>query len=71
MQIGGDFGNLRSVKLTRKNGKKLTNTEEFTGILKDTLDDDFGFDSMLSWQMARTTWGIVSALAGFLKTQDK
>jgi hypothetical protein len=42
----------------------------FTGIRRETLKDDFSFDSMLCWQTTRPLPATVTNLGGFIDTQD-
>lgn len=44
--------------------------ELFTGVVRQEVDDDNSFDGMLAWQITRPYPCIVTAIGGFLHTQD-
>ena len=45
--------------------------QTFTGVYKDTLQDDYSYDSMLAWQIIRPFPAIVASIGGFIHTMDE
>ena len=43
----------------------------FSGIHYDTLEADMDFENMISWQQIRPFNGTITAIAGFINSQDK
>ncbi len=48
-----------------------TGTTLFTGTISDTIDDDYSFDASLVWRVTRPTPLTITAIGGYLATQDK
>jgi hypothetical protein len=71
VQVGSSFsGKMHPMKLTTPGGKTLPYLSPFTGIVRDTLENDFSFDSMLCWQTTRPFPATMTAFGGFLTTED-
>lgn len=51
-------------------GKNLPYLSMYSGIIRETLNDDFSYDSMLAWKINRPYPTTVTALGGFIETQD-
>ena len=70
VQIGTDFTDMHPIPMTTPGGKTLPYLSPFTGIKRDTLKNDFSFDSMLCWQSTRPFPVTVTAIGGFIATED-
>ena len=70
MQIGTDFDNMLPIPTTTPSGNNLPYLTMGNGIRRETLKNDFSFDSMLAWQSTRPFPATVTALGGFISTED-
>lgn len=72
IKFGVDFaGTLHQAKLATKGGTAIAPSTLFSGILSDTIQDDYSFDGMISWQQTRPTPGQILAVGGYIQAQDK
>lgn len=71
IKFSTDFNHLHTANLTSPGGTTYAKTALFSGIWWDTLDDDYGFDSMLCWEIDRPYPATVCAVEPFLHTQDR
>lgn len=54
IQFGTDFGStLQQAKLADGTGTQPAPTQMYSGLWRETLNDDYTFDSMLSWRIVR------------------
>jgi hypothetical protein len=56
--------------------KTVTNTPQganqfFSGVYKDTLQDDYSYDGMVAWQVSRPLPAVISSIGAFIHTQDE
>jgi hypothetical protein len=71
VKFGTDFNHLTTAQFRTPGGRALSETELFSNIYADTLDDDSGFDGAICWESAGP-WPVnVLALGGFVQTQDQ
>jgi len=70
VKIGVDNGKSRPVPAISPGGKQLPYLSTYSGIVRDTLENDFSFDSMLRWETTRPYPATVTALGGFITTED-
>jgi hypothetical protein len=70
VQVGTDFDNMLPVSVTSPMGKNLPYLSMFSGIKRETLKDDFSFDTMLCWQTTRPYPATVVTFGGFITTED-
>lgn len=70
VQVGTNFSNMVSVLTTSPLGKPLPYLSAYSGIRRETLKDDFSFDSMLCWQTTRPFPATVTTFGGFIETTD-
>ena len=70
VQVGTDFSDMLPVPTVSPTGKNLPYLSLYSGIKRETLKNDFSFDSMLAWQTTRPYPATVTALGGFLTTED-
>lgn len=72
IKVGTNFNKMRPAPLTKidAGGKTLNYLNSFTGIIRETLDDDFSYDSMLTFKIDRPTPGTVTVFGGFIETSD-
>lgn len=72
ISFGTDFTNLNTALLMSPGGTvPLTDYQMFSGIHWGPLNDDYGFDSMLCWQITRPLPAAVLTVGNFLHTQDR
>ena len=43
----------------------------YSGVIHDTLDDEYSYDGMVAWRVSRPMPANVVALSGFFATQDR
>ena len=66
------FGNsLRPGNMTNPDGSALDPGELYTGLVNDTMDADYDTEGKLAWEITRPYPAIVTAVSGYLQTQDK
>lgn len=70
LQVGTDFAKMKPVPTTSPMGNNPPYLSAFSGVRRETLGDDFSFDSMLCWQTIRPYPATVVAFGGFIETQD-
>ncbi len=72
LSVGTDFGNsLHPVKLSKTGGTSLAQPALYSGVLTDTITDDYSKEGMLSWQQTRPLPGQILVVGGYIETQDK
>ena len=59
-----------SAKLTTPGGVDIPVTSLYSGIWRDSLTDDYSYDSMLAWRISRPYPATVALASAFLQTQD-
>lgn len=69
---GTDLAKTKQVPLTKVDagGKKLNYLQTFSGILRETLADDFSYDSKIAWKIKRPYPATVVAYGAFISTED-
>jgi len=70
MSIGTVFDKLLPVLFKSDANVILPVGQTFSGVYRDQLNDDYSYDSMLCWRISRPHTAIVSAIEGFIHTQD-
>lgn len=73
ISIGTQFVDLTKVRvLELKSDRVNINAANvlFSGVARQEVDDDYTYDGMLAWQITRPYPCIVTAVGGFLHTQD-
>jgi hypothetical protein len=70
VQVGTDFNNMLPVPTVSPTGNPLPYLSTFSGIKRETLKNDFSFDSMLCWQTTRPFPATVTTFGGFISTED-
>lgn len=71
VSFGTDFAKLHAAQFKSSGGTPYNNTRLFSGVYWDTLDDDYGFDSMFAWQVTRPYPAALVAYTVFQNTQDR
>jgi hypothetical protein len=70
--FGTSFGKLHEAQLKSPGGtQSLTLLQLFNGVYSSTVDDSWGTESMLCWQISRPYPACVVAVDGFLQTTDR
>ena len=70
VKVGTTLGKTKPVPTTTPGGKQLPYLTTATGIKRETLTDDFSFDSMLCWETTRPYPATVVTYGGFIETED-
>jgi hypothetical protein len=70
VQVGTDFANTLPVPVLSPGGNLPPYLSTFSGIKRETLKNDFSFDSMLCWQTTRPFPATVTTFGGFINTED-
>jgi hypothetical protein len=72
IKFGTDFSHLREAQLrTAGDQIALTKLQLFNGVYWQTLDDTYGFNSMLCWQVDRPYPAVVAAIGGRMQMSDR
>lgn len=71
IQFGTTFTKMHAAQFKSPGGKAYTPLQMFSGVFTDTIEDDNTYDGMLCWQVTRPLPAIITALGGFLSTQDR
>lgn len=72
IKMGTDFGQtLKPTKLTITGGASLSQPALFSGVLSDTLNDDYSKNGMPAWQQTRPVPGQILVVGGYIEAQDK
>ena len=70
VKVGTDFAATLPVPVTSPQQNNPPYLSMFSGIRRESLKDDYSFDSMLCWQTTRPFPATVTAFGGFIDTQD-
>lgn len=72
IKFGTDFGlTLRPAKLQTPGGTAVAQPTLYSGIIADTVEDDYSLSGMLSWQQTRPLPGQILVVGGYISTQDR
>lgn len=71
VKIGTDFDKLYSVPLKTAGGTPYSAPTLFSGIVSDTLRDDFSYDGMIAWEVTRQYPCTVTSVGGYIVSADK
>jgi hypothetical protein len=71
LNIGTDFDTLYAVKFATDGGTRYAAPELFTGIVADTLKNNYTYDGKIAWQSTRQYPVTVTAVGGYVMTQDR
>jgi hypothetical protein len=71
ISFGTKFTALHLANFKTGSGKAYTPLQLFNGVYWDTLQDDYGFDSMLCWQIGRPYPAAVCSVAGFMNQSER
>lgn len=72
LEVGTNLNNTKPAPLTKVDagGQRLNYLDMFSGIVRETLANDYSYDSMLAWKIKRPYPTTVIALGGFIETTD-
>jgi len=70
VSFGTEFDSLRPALFETPGGKSYTVDQSFTGIHRDTIEDDESFDSQICWEITRPYPCNLNTIGGFLHTED-
>lgn len=71
VSMGTSFDKLRPANFRAANGDPIGTLETFSGVVEDTIEDDYSFDGMICWRATRPMPANLVAIEGFIQTQDK
>lgn len=71
LSLGTDFSRMHPILMRSPGDRAFSPTELADGILVDAVDDDSSYDSMLAWQVDGPYSTKITALGGFIKTEDR
>lgn len=71
IKFGTILGATRAAQLRSKGNVPYPLTSLFSGVHWDTLEDEYGYDSMVCWEITRPYPATVCTLGAFLHTQDR
>jgi len=66
-----DAGKMFPVKLLQANGAAISVLETFSGVVQDSLQDDYSYDGMMCWRVSRPYPAHVVAISGNIAAQDQ
>lgn len=72
VRVGTNLNKTKPAPLTKVDagGINFKFLQMFTGIIRETLEDDFSYDSMLAWKINRPYPTTVIVFGGFIETSD-
>jgi hypothetical protein len=71
VQVGTDFANKLLPANFKDDGDALFPPNQmYSGTWRDTVESDYDFDSMITWQILRPYPASVVSIGAMLKTQD-
>lgn len=71
VSFGTTFPKVDPAKFRQPNDTAFLVNQQFTGIYKDTVTDDYSYDGMLCWQVTRPYPLNIANVAGFIETADE
>lgn len=69
--VGTDFLKLRPALMQTASKKPLLAPTLYSGPSTNTVDNDYGFEGQVAWQITRPYPATVTAIGGYLETVDK
>lgn len=72
LRVGTSFNGTYPVPFNKVDagGKNMQYLDTFSGITRETLKDDFSYDSQIAWQTTRPYPATITAFGAFIETQD-
>lgn len=71
VSVGIDFTNVRTIPLKTPGGTEIAAPTLYTGVISGTLETKYDFDNMIAWKVCRPYPATITAVGGYLSTQDK
>jgi hypothetical protein len=71
VSFGTRFNKTDPAKFRQPNDTTYLINQQFTGVYKDTISDDYSYDGMVCWQQLRPYPLNIANIAPFLETQDE
>jgi hypothetical protein len=71
ISFGTQFDKLHAANFKTLGGRAYTRLQLFTGVYWDTIEDNYGFDSMICWQITRPYPAAIASLTGFMEEADR
>lgn len=71
LSVGTNINDLEPLNIQTDGGISVAPPTLYSGILWDTVNDDYGFTSQLAWEQTRPYPCLIQAIQGYLQGQDK
>ena len=71
INFGTDFDNLHKVQQRTAGGTYVNAPTLLTGIIQSQIENDYSFEAQICWEQTRPYPGILTAVGGFISTQDR
>lgn len=70
VKAGLSFDGLRTLNFKTKGGRLYSAAELYSGVFWDSIDSEYDVDSQLCWTITRPYPATITAIGGFMQTQD-
>jgi hypothetical protein len=70
LEVGTDFTDLNPALFDNDADVPNTPTDLYSGLWRNTVANDYGYDSMIAWQIVRPYPASIVSMGAFLKTSD-
>lgn len=71
ISVGTTFNNLHKAIFKTLGGTAYPQSQLYSGEFSNTVEDTYGYDGMLCWQVTRPLPATMTAFGGFLETEDR
>lgn len=71
LKFGTNFAALRPAPMTSDGGTPPVAPALFSNTVSTTVDDDYSFQGAIAWQVTRPYPVMITAMGGYIETQDK
>ncbi len=71
IRVGVDFTTMFPVRLATDGGTPIAEPNLFSGVRSDTLSDNYTWDGRIAWKVTRQYPCTITAVGGYISTQDK
>lgn len=71
VSFGASFDKLRPALFRTRGGRDIAVTDLYTGVYQGTLEDDYSLETSICWEVTRPYPLTITAVGGFLSTQDR
>jgi hypothetical protein len=71
VKLGTNFDEMNPAIFQTEGGRELSPTELFSGVIKDSIKDDYTYDGALAWETERPFPTNINAIGGFISTDTE